>query len=218
LHECLKGVGEGVRGRGGDGREKGFFGDVQKRRGGGCPDSGFGEARGLDVGGVDAAEGGGEGAAQGAHDARGQGVELALEVGFGAGCLRGLEDDGQGAGGEVGWEAKGTVGGEQDGAAEGDGEGVAVARFVEPAAHAGGEAAEGGGEMGGNRGDMIEGQQVVLPGEFVQVALGVGERVEGGGGGIDEGAEEACGGGLAGAGGTAQDEDGVGAAGAERGE
>ena len=85
LHECLKGIGERVRGRGGDSREKGLFGDVQEWRGGGCPGCGFGEARGLDVGGVDAAEGGGEGAAQGAHDARGQGVELALEVGFGAG-------------------------------------------------------------------------------------------------------------------------------------
>jgi hypothetical protein len=109
--------------------------------------------------------------------------------------------------------------GEDDRALEGELKGLAlVPAFVEREAGAGGEAAESVGDGAWEGGDVIESQDAVVVGQGEQLALGRGEGGEWGGGGVDEEAEDAGGGGFSGAGRALEDEDGVGRSGGEGGE
>jgi hypothetical protein len=101
------------------------------------------------------------------------GVELAPEIGFGAAAV-GLDrgqGDSEGAGGQVGRREEGG---------------------------AGGDMAEGGGEAARQGGEVIEGQDAVVEGQGEELTLGGGERGERGSGEVDEGTEEAGGGGRVG--------------------
>ena len=141
--------------------------------------------------------------------------------GAAAAGLDGGQVDGEGTGGEVRGAGPAVGDGEDHGTAKGalDGFGVAVAElFVVGDAETGAEAAEGGGDVGGEARDVVEGDDPVAAGESDEIADGGGSRGERGGDGIDEGAEDAGGEGFAGAGGAAEDEDGMGSFGAEGGE
>ncbi len=82
----------------------------------------------------------------------------------------------------------------------------------------GGDAGEGGGDGGGEAGDVVEGEDAVVESEGEELALVMREGVEGGGGGVEEGAEDAGGGGFAARRRAGEDEDGIGAGGAQGGE
>ena len=111
--------------------------------------------------------------------------------------------------------------GEEDGAAVADLDGLGAAAaelFVEGGAEAGAEAAEGVGDVGGEARRCDRGRG---PSGGGRVRRPRGRRWgwrRGGGGGIDEGAEDAGGEGFAGAGRALEDEDGMGSVGAEGGE
>jgi len=134
----------------------------------------------------DAGEGGGDGGAEGSEDLRVEDVECGEEVGFGAAFFFGEvgEGDGEGAGGEVGLGVESVGDGEDDGAAEvlekevaGDGGGGG---FADGDAGALGEAAEGVGELRGEFGYVVEGEDPVLAGEGEEVAGVVREGEEDG--------------------------------------
>jgi hypothetical protein len=72
--------------------------------------------------------------------------------------------------------------------------------------------------LGGEGGEVVEGEDPILAGESAEVAEGGGDGGEGRRAGIDEGSEDAGGEGFAGAGRSLEDEDGEGAIGAEGGE
>jgi hypothetical protein len=166
-----------------------------------------------------AAERARKGGADGAEDAR-EGVLVdGGEVVFSLMELEGREVDGEGAVGEVGGAGPAIGDGEED---------RALAAFLERLgggglvahgeADAGGEAAEGIGDRRLERGDVVEGEDPVVAGGGLEVADGDGDGGEDGRGVVDEGAEEAGGHGLAGAGRALQDEDGERAVGAEGGD
>ena len=93
-----------------------------------------------------------------------------------------------------------------------------LAGFAVGDADAAGEATEGVGDLRGEPGDVVEGEDPVEAGEGEEFTGGGGERGKGRGCGIDQGAEDAGGGGFAGAGRAAEDEDGIGSVGAQGGE
>jgi hypothetical protein len=228
-HEGTDGAGDGVvkDGRLSKSGEDGLRGGTERWGGGDGPGGEVGQAgRLVELYGVKVAEGGADGGAECGEEAGAGGVEAAPEVGLGAAAVRGDggQGDGEGAVGQIGVRdparAGGGVGGdgEDDGALEGEGQGLAlIPAFAEEEGGAGGEAAEGVGEVTGEGGDMVEGEDPIVEGEGEELAVGVGQGAERGGGGIDQGAEHTGGGGLAAAGGSLEDEDGVGAGGAEGG-
>jgi hypothetical protein len=135
---------------------------------------------------------------------------------FGAagGIGEGREGDDEGAGGEIGRGLPAIGDGEQDGALDVELDRLALAWLAVGDADAAGEAAEGVGDLGGEGGDVVEGEDPVEAGEGEEFAGGGGKRGEGRSRGIDDGAEDAGGDGFAAAGRAAEDEDGIGAAGA----
>jgi hypothetical protein len=82
---------------------------------------------------------------------------------------------------------------------------------------AGGEGAEGVGDFVGEAVHLIEDQNPVVKGEFAEFVIARREAVDGSGGGIDESAQCASEDGLAAAGGSVEDQDGVRRSGAEGG-
>jgi hypothetical protein len=126
----------------------------------------------------------------------------------------GREGHRKGAGGEIRRGRPGIGDGEQDGALDEKLERLALARLAEGDADAAGEAAEGGGDLGGEGGDVVKGEDPVEAGEGDEFAGGGRKRGEGRRCGIDHGAEDAGGEGFAAAGRAAEDEDGIRAAGA----
>jgi hypothetical protein len=229
-HESTDGAGDGVvkDGRLSERGEDGLRGGMERGGGGNGPGGEVGEAgRLVELYGVEVAEGGADGGAECGEEAGAGGVEAAPEVGLGAAAMRwdGGQGDGEGAVGQIGVRAPARAGGgvggdgEDDGALEGEGQGLAlIPALVEEEGGGGGEAAEGVGEVTGEGGDMVEGQDPIVEGEGEELAVGGGQRAERGGGGIDQGAEHTGGGGLAAAGRSVEDENGVGAGGAESGE
>jgi hypothetical protein len=207
LHERRKGLDNGVgvsaksdgRRQGGD---DGLFGGAKGW--GGCdgPGGGVGEAgRGGEVDGIEAAESGAEGGTQSAEEAGAGRFELTPEIGFGEAALGRdwREGDGEGAVGQVGAGVPVEAGGhgEEDGAF--------------------GETAERAGDSVGGVGDVVEGQDPVVVSEGQQSGFGEREGAKESGGRIDQGAEHSGGGGLAAAGWSLKDEDGIGTRGAEGG-
>jgi hypothetical protein len=139
---------------------------------------------------------------------------------FGAACGvgEGREGDDQGAGGEIGRGRPGIGNSEQDGALDEELERLALSRLAAGDADAAREPAEGGGDLWGEGGDVVEGEDPVEAGESEEFAGGGRKGGKGRSGGIDQGAEDAAGEGFAAAGRAAEDEDGVGAAGVKGGE
>ena len=208
------------RGGGSGGIESGadfVDGTGERRGGGGHPLEGVGMAGGARSergGGI--GENGGNGIADGAEDAGQQRVELVEQALFGPATVgrerRKIDDEG--AGGEIGRGSE--IGGdsEEDGALERELDRVPVAVFPPEQAGAAGQPAQGIADGGRERAHVIEGEKPVFAGERKQVAEG-GEGREGRGAGIDKAAEDARSEGLAAAGRAAQNEDGIGAAGAQ---
>src|ERR1017187_3132188 len=128
------------------------------------------------------------------------------------------EGDGKGAGGQIGRGRPAVGDGEDDGALEEELERLAVAWLAVGDTDAAGEAAEGVGDLRGEGGDVVEGEDPVEAGAREELAGGGGKRGEGRGGGIDDRPEGAGGEGFAAAGRTTEDEDGIGAVCAEGGE
>jgi hypothetical protein len=222
------GVGDAGFGGRTEGGQEGVFGGGE----GGCrgqyPGGGVSQTGGgAEVDGIHAAEGGAGGSAEGGEEGGVCGMEVAPEVGLGAAAVwgNGGHIDDEGAVSEVGGRAvageagRGGGDGEEDGALEGELEGFAlVPGFAEREAGAGGEAAEGVGDGLRDCGDVIEGQEAAVVGQGEELAWGGGQRGQGRGGGVEEGAEDAGGEGFAGAGRALEDEDGVRAGGGEGGE
>src|ERR1035437_9081625 len=125
---------------------------------------------------------------------------------------------GKGAGGQIGRGGPAIGDGEDDGALEEELERLRVAWLAVGHADAAGQAAEGIGDLRGESGDVVEGEDPVEAGEGEELAGGGGKRGEGRGGGIDDRPEDAGGEGFAAAGRTTEDEDGIGAVCAEGGE
>src|ERR1035441_9754126 len=89
------------------------------------------------------------------------------------------------AGGGVGRGRPAIGDGEDDGALEEELERLAVAGLAAGDTDAAGEAAEGVGDLRGEGGDVVEGEDPVEAGEGEELAGGGGKRGEGRGGGID---------------------------------
>jgi hypothetical protein len=160
------------------------------------------------------------GSAEGAEDC-GKGLLYCVgDLVIGAAGVLGewREGDGKGAGGQIGRGRPAVGDGEDDGALEEELERLAVAWLAVGDTDAAGEAAEGVGDLRGEGGDVVEGEDPVEAGEGEELAGGGGKRGEGRGGGIDDRPEDAGGEGFAAAGRTTEDEDGIGAVCAEGGE
>src|ERR1039458_7523278 len=160
------------------------------------------------------------GSAEGAEDC---GKGLLYRVGdlvIGAAGVLGewREGDGKGAGGQIGRGRPAVGDGEDDGALEEELERLAVAWLAVGDADAAGEAAEGVGDLRGESGDVVEGEDPVEAGEGEELAGGGGKRGEGRGGGIDDRPEDAGGEGFAAGARTTADEAVLGAVGGEGGE
>ena len=95
---------------------------------------------------------------------------------------------------------------------------AAVTFFVQEESGAGGETAQGVGEARANRAGVIEGENPIVLSGGEQFSYRAGNGEERSGGGIDQGAEHARGGGLAAGGRTIENEDGMRSGGAEGGE
>jgi hypothetical protein len=157
---------------------------------------------------------------QGAQDSREGFADCIGELVFGAaaGIGEGREGDDQGTGGEIGRGRPAIRDGEQDGALDEELERFGLAWLAVDDADTAGEAAEGIGDLRGEGGDVIEGEDPVEAGEGEEFAGGGRKRGDGRRYGIDDGAEDAGGEGFAAAGGATEDEDGIGSAGAKGGE
>ena len=94
----------------------------------------------------------------------------------------------------------------------------AVSLFIESESGAGGEAADGIGDVRRHGGDVIEDEHVVVPGEAEKIALVAGMAADGRRGGIDEGAKHAGEQRFTAGVRALEYEDGVRSGGAERGE
>jgi hypothetical protein len=179
------GVGDAGFGGSGEGGEEGVLRDAEGRGGGEGPGGGVSQARGgVEVDGLEAAEGGAGGGAEGGEEGGVGGIELAAEIGLGAAAVwgDGRQVDDEGTVSEVGerrvaGEAGGVGrGSEEDGALEGELEGLAlVPGFVEGEASAGGEAAEGVGDGARDRRDVIKCQDAVVVGQGEELAFGGGQ-------------------------------------------
>ncbi|HWY48000.1 MAG TPA: hypothetical protein VNX70_11495 [Bryobacteraceae bacterium] len=93
-----------------------------------------------------------------------------------------------------------------------------VTFFVEEESGSGGEAAQGVGEARANGAGVIEGENPIVLSDGEQFSYRAGNGEERSGGGIDQGAEHAGGGGLAAGGCTVENENGMRAGGAKGGE
>src|ERR1035437_6789918 len=127
------------------------------------------------------------GSAEGAEDC-GKGLLYCVgDLVIGAAGVLGewREGDGKGAGGQIGRGRPAVGDGEDDGALEEELERLAVAGLAAGATDAAAEAAEGVGDLRGEGGDVVEGEDPVEAGEGEELAGG-GKRGEGRGGGIDD--------------------------------
>src|ERR1039457_6805662 len=93
------------------------------------------------------------------------------------------EGDGKGAGGPIGRGRPAIGDGEDDGALEEELERLAVAGLAAGDTDTAGEATEGVGDLRGESGDVVEGEDPVEAGGGEELAGGGGERGGGGGGG-----------------------------------
>ena len=184
LKEGLHFIYERVRGRweieGGLHLERG---GIEGAGGGLGPGEGAGVAGGG--GGDGRGRTGGQGAGdRGAENAEDSGIDLLQaggDLGFGAVGTggKGREGNDEGAAGEVGGRHPILVHGKENGAFEPELEWFGGAGLAAGDAGAGGEAAEGGDDFGGQVPDVIEGEDPVLAGAGEEVAGRGGEGAKG---------------------------------------
>lgn len=149
-----------------------------------------------------------------------EGFEFLPEIGGMAGVGDGVEHDADGTGGEFRAGLKSLGSGEQNGTLEDRLDGGAVFTMLGEgeAGIAGGDFGEGDGAVLAQAGDVIEGDDAVVMGVEQELVFGLRELGAGCVDRVDEGAEDVCGGGFAGALRTLQQEDGIGSGGTEGGD